>query len=59
MSLQSHFVLYTDNLDNLDPDNLQLGYVVQDLYSTDPQPRKHVLDNADYAAPTRQRELYV
>ena len=52
-------MLYTDNLDNLDPNNLQLGYVVQDLYSTDPQPRKHVLDNADYAAPTRQRELYV
>ena len=42
-----------DHLDNI----LQLWDVVQDLWSTDILPRKHVQDHAGYTAPTRQHEL--
>ena len=39
--------------------NLPLGDVVQDMYicTVQIQPRKPVLDYADYTAPTRQHEL--
>ena len=43
-------------IDHLDP-ILPLWDAVQDLYSTDPTDRKHVLDHAGYTAPTRQRKL--
>ena len=47
--------IYHD-LDHLNP-NLPLCGAVQELYSTDPTHRKHVLGRADYMAPTQQSEL--
>ena len=49
--------LSTDHLDDLDP-HLPLLEIVRDLFTVvQIQPKKHVLDRAEYTATTRQYEL--